>query len=105
GDRFYAIVDGEVRVTVGDQEIAVLGPGSYVGEIALLRDVPRQASVTTVSRATLLALDREPFLAAVTGSRQAAAVARTGVRRRLARRARTARPPLTASHHASAPLG
>src|SRR5262245_47621163 len=84
GDRFYAIVDGEVSVSAGGKEIARLGPGGYVGEIALLRDVPRQASVTTVADTRLLALDREPFLEAVTGSRRAAAVARSGVERRLA---------------------
>ena len=84
GDRFYAIVDGEVRVTAGGQEIARLGPGGYVGEIALLRDVPRQATVTAVADTRLLALDREPFLEAVTGSRRAVEVARSGVEHRLA---------------------
>lgn len=84
GDRFYAIVDGEVRVTAGGREIARLGPGGYVGEIALLRDVPRQASVTAVTDTRLLALDREPFLEAVTGSTRAAAVAHGGIEQRLA---------------------
>jgi MFS family permease len=84
GDRFYAIVDGEVRVTAGGQEIARLGPGGYVGEIALLRDVPRQASVTATTDTRLLSLDREPFLEAVTGSRGAAAVAHGGIEQRLA---------------------
>jgi MFS family permease len=84
GDRFYAIVDGEVRVTAGGQEIARLRPGGYVGEIALLRDVPRQASVTASTDTRLLSLDREPFLEAVTGSRGAAAVAHGGIEQRLA---------------------
>lgn len=84
GDRFYAIVDGEVLVTAGGKEIARLGPGGYVGEIALLRDVPRQASVATVTATLMFALEREPFLEAVTGSRRAAEVARSGVERRLA---------------------
>ena len=84
GDRFYAIVDGEVLVTAGGKEIARLGPGGYVGEIALLRDVPRQASVATIADTLMLALEREPFLEAVTGSRRAAEVARSGVDQRLA---------------------
>jgi MFS family permease len=84
GERFYAIVDGEVLVTAGGREIARLGPGGYVGEIALLRDVPRQASVTAVRDTLMLSLDREPFLEAVTGSRGAAEVARSGVQQRLA---------------------
>jgi Cyclic nucleotide-binding domain len=77
-------VDGEVRVTAGGQEIARLGPGGYVGEIGLLRDVPGQASLTAVTNTRLLALDREPFLEAVTGSTRAAAVAHGGIEQRLA---------------------
>ena len=84
GDRFYAIVDGEVLVTAGGQEVARIGPGGYVGEIALLRDVPRQASVAALADTRLLALDREPFLEAVTGSTRATAVAHSGVDQRLA---------------------
>jgi MFS family permease len=84
GDRFYAIVDGEVLVSTGGNQVARLGPGHYVGEIALLRDLPRQASVTAVTPTRLLALDREPFLEAVTGSRRAAEVAHSGVEQRMA---------------------
>ena len=84
GDRFYAIVDGQVLVATGGKEIARLGAGEYVGEIALLKDVPRQATVTAVTPTRLLALDREGFLEAVTGSRRAAEVAHSGAEERLA---------------------
>jgi MFS family permease len=67
GDRFYAIADGTVDVDVGGRVIATEGPGSCFGEIALLHDVPRTATVTANSNLRLLALDRDDFLRAVTG--------------------------------------
>jgi len=68
GDRFYLIAEGSVDVTRAGATLATLGPGAFVGEIALLRDVPRTATVTAISDSSLRALDREHFLAAVTGS-------------------------------------
>ena len=70
-DRFFVIESGLVEVT---QERVVLrqeGPGEYFGEIGLLRDVPRTATVTAVEDTVLLALGRDEFLAAVTGQSEA----------------------------------
>jgi CRP-like cAMP-binding protein len=67
GDRFYAIADGEVEVTVDDKPRSILRRGQGFGEIALLRDQQRTATVTAVGPATVYALAAEPFLAALTG--------------------------------------
>jgi predicted MFS family arabinose efflux permease len=84
GDRFYAIAEGEVEVTTGGRFVAALGPGDYVGEIALLRSVPRTATVTARSAVSAFALDRGDFLSAVAGSDDAARVADAAVGSRLA---------------------
>ena len=67
GDLFYVIVEGRVEITRAGEPVSEQGPGGYVGEIALLRDVPRTASVIAKTPLRLLALEREPFLLAVTG--------------------------------------
>lgn len=68
GDRFYVVESGVVAISKGGIEVNRLGQGGYFGETALLRDVPRTATVKAVTDLTLFALDRRPFLEAVTGS-------------------------------------
>jgi MFS family permease len=71
GDRFYVVSDGSVEVRVDGAEAGTLWPGEFFGEIAILRDVPRTATVVAREDTTLYALEREDFLAAVTGTSQA----------------------------------
>ena len=75
GDRFYVVEDGRCEITIDGEKVRDAWPGEAFGEIALLRDVPRTATVTALEPTTLLALERDDFIAAVTGhapSREAA---------------------------------
>jgi predicted MFS family arabinose efflux permease len=83
GDDFYVIDKGEVEVEVDAKHVRTLGVGDYFGEIALLRDVPRTATIRTVGEVELLALDRESFLATVANNRGSADAAEAVVGARL----------------------
>jgi MFS family permease len=67
GDRFYIIAGGHAVVTRNGEELRECGPGDYFGEIALLRDIPRTATVTASDEVELYALDRDAFIDAATG--------------------------------------
>jgi CRP-like cAMP-binding protein len=65
GEAFYVVESGRVQISV-DQDgrkrvIAERGPGEYVGEIALLLDVPRTATATALTAVSALSLDRKDF--------------------------------------------
>jgi len=61
GDAFYAIWSGQVEVVQDGSPLKTLGPGSYFGEIALLLDVPRTASIRTLTPVRAYRLGREGF--------------------------------------------
>jgi MFS family permease len=67
GDRFYVIAEGTATVEIDGAERRQLGPGEFFGEIALLRDLPRTATVRAVDALRMYALERDDFIAAVTG--------------------------------------
>ncbi len=84
GDRVYVVESGTVEVTRDGRHIAELGPGEVFGEIALLRDVPRTATVTAITDVVLQSLERSEFLPAVTGHHDVQEVAEVAITKRLA---------------------
>ena len=82
GDRFYIVGQGELEVSAEGVEKRI-SHADYFGEIALLRDVPRTATVKALVDSRLYALQREDFLAAVTGHEAAHAAGHAVVEQRL----------------------
>lgn len=83
GERFYVLAGGRVEVDVGGRPAPPIEAGGFFGEIALLRDEPRTATVTAATEVELFALARDDFLAAVAGDPASTAAAAAVVRARL----------------------
>jgi len=92
GDAFFIIVGGRVRVDVDGELRRHEGPGEFFGEIALVRDVPRTATVTALAPVEVLVVDREHFLAAIDAHPRSARVAESVARDRLIADAAAAPP-------------
>jgi CRP-like cAMP-binding protein len=60
-DKFFIVVEGEAEVVRDGQRVASLGPGQLFGEVAIMRDEPRSATVRATSDLKLLALERDTF--------------------------------------------
>ena len=84
GEEYFVVAIGTLDVSIAGRFVTTLGHGDGFGEIALLHEGVRTATVTCTSEVTLYALARAPFLEAVTGSRQAHRAARELVAERLA---------------------
>jgi MFS family permease len=83
GDLFYVIRSGSAEVEADGRRLRVLGPGASFGEIALIRDVPRTATVRALTDVELVALERDVFVATLTHHPDSAAAAGSIVAARL----------------------
>ncbi|MGZ4676637.1 MAG: cyclic nucleotide-binding domain-containing protein [Acidimicrobiia bacterium] len=61
GDTFYVLFDGQAKVVHNGRKAAILGPGDWFGELALLDPAPRNADVVTVGASTVGVLDAKSF--------------------------------------------
>lgn len=84
GDRFILIDAGSVEVEQAGSTLRTIGAGGHVGEVALLRNIPRTATVRAVTETSAFGLDSPSFVAAVCGDREAAVSAARVVDARLA---------------------
>jgi uncharacterized protein YhbP (UPF0306 family) len=67
-DKYFIVVDGEVEVVREGGQSEKLGPGEFFGEMAIMRDMPRAATVRATKATTLLSMDRDTFRALVAKS-------------------------------------
>jgi MFS family permease len=88
GERFYLVDMGAVEVLQDGVRCNEHGEGESFGEIALLRDVPRTATVRAIVPTRLLALERDKFLATLTGNVRSRQVATKTTETRLSAGAR-----------------
>jgi len=75
GDLFYIVESGRCEISIDGVKVSEAGPGEGFGEIALLHEVPRTATVVAAEETKLFSLDGDEFIASVTGhapSREAA---------------------------------
>ena len=62
GDRMYVLLDGQAEIRVGGVAVETVGPGGVLGEMALIDEAPRSASVVAVSDTRLAPVDEKRFM-------------------------------------------
>jgi len=83
GDCFYVVKEGELEIVTDGRVVFKPTAGGYFGEIALLRNVPRTATIRALTDVKLLRLEGETFVAAVTGNSASSDAAQTVIGDRL----------------------
>lgn len=68
GDEFWMVIDGDLAVERGGEEVARLGPGDYFGELAVIASSPRNATVVSTTPVQLLVIERRRFWATLEDS-------------------------------------
>jgi CRP-like cAMP-binding protein len=86
GQEFFIVLEGKVEVRHGDQVIATRGPGEYFGEIALLDNRPRTATVAVVEPVVVEVLSRQEFTGLLAQSPELSDEIMATMARRLGRR-------------------
>jgi CRP/FNR family cyclic AMP-dependent transcriptional regulator len=61
GDKMYVLLEGDVDIFLGDFVLETAGPGSFIGEMALIEDSPRTANAVAKTPAKLAQIDRRRF--------------------------------------------
>jgi CRP/FNR family transcriptional regulator, cyclic AMP receptor protein len=89
GREFFVLIEGTARVTRKGRKLADLGPGDWLGEIALITNGPRTATVTTTSPVDLLAITDRRFRSVVETMPSIALKVLSSVGERLTRDARS----------------
>ena len=59
--EFFVIIEGEAEATKGGKSLRTMGPGDFFGEIGLIEDIPRTATVTAASELRFFVLTRQSF--------------------------------------------
>jgi CRP-like cAMP-binding protein len=83
GHQFFIVTQGRVAVSIDGRHVRDEGPGEWFGEIALLRNVPRTATVEAAESTELVAIGRSTFLEAITGLPASVSVAERHVEEQL----------------------
>jgi CRP/FNR family cyclic AMP-dependent transcriptional regulator len=68
GEEFWMVLEGEVGVERGGEQVAKLGPGDFFGELAVIDSAPRNATVVSTTPVELLVISRQRFWATLEGS-------------------------------------